>query len=324
MQIGIPRSLLYYYYFPFWNNFFSHLGYQVVLSDKVSEELLNRGVKHSISEICVPMKVYIGQVLNLLDKGVDLIYIPRFISIKKGIFFCPKFLGLTDMVVNSLTGVKDKILTHHIKTNSDDISDYSNYRKLQTKLGVSKKELKQALKNGQEAWQQFRALHKKGYTSDQILEDRDLSQQDGDLTIGVLAYVYNIYDKYINMNLLEKLREMNVKIITFEMLEEKEIEKELSKFSKPVFWEFSNMLLGAGYHFFNSPEIDGIIHVTAFGCGPDSIIGPFLEIDAEKHNKPFMTLRIDEQTGESHLLTRIEAFVDLLRLQKTKAARKLV
>jgi predicted nucleotide-binding protein (sugar kinase/HSP70/actin superfamily) len=31
-----------------------------------------------------------------------------------------------------------------------------------------------------------------------------------------------------------------------------------------------------------------------------------------------MTLRIDEQTGESHIMTRIEAFIDLLRLKKEK------
>lgn len=33
-----------------------------------------------------------------------------------------------------------------------------------------------------------------------------------------------------------------------------------------------------------------------------------------------MTLRIDEQTGESHVLTRIEAFIDLLRIRKRREA----
>ena len=73
-----------------------------------------------------------------------------------------------------------------------------------------------------------------------------------------------------------------------------------------MFWEFTNKLMAAGYHFINSEDIDGIIHITAFGCGPDSILGPFLEIDAGKNKKPFMTLRIDEQTGESHLITRMK------------------
>src|SRR5690554_5952455 len=127
MKIGIPGSLLYYYYYPFWQTLFEKLGNEVVLSDPTSGDLLNEGVKESVSEICVPMKVYVGQVLNLLEKGVDLIYIPRFVSIRKGITFCPKFLGLPDMIKNSLSAVKGRILTHEIRAKTDDISEYKNY-----------------------------------------------------------------------------------------------------------------------------------------------------------------------------------------------------
>ncbi|MGM0421055.1 MAG: acyl-CoA dehydratase activase-related protein, partial [Bacillota bacterium] len=108
--------------------------------------------------------------------------------------------------------------------------------------------------------------------------------------------------------------------VTFEMIDDEVIDKELQEGfpDKKMFWEFTNKLAGAGYHFLKSDEIDGVIYITAFGCGPDSILGPFLDIDADEYNKPFMTLRIDEQTGESHLVTRVEAFIDLLRLQKDK------
>lgn len=34
-----------------------------------------------------------------------------------------------------------------------------------------------------------------------------------------------------------------------------------------------------------------------------------------------MTLRIDEQTGESHVITRVEAFTDLIRIKKYKAEK---
>lgn len=88
-----------------------------------------------------------------------------------------------------------------------------------------------------------------------------------------------------------------------------------------MFWEFTNMLLGTAYEFMERDDIDGIIHITAFGCGPDSILEPFLTIDSEKHKKPFMTLRIDEQTGESHIITRLEAFTDLIRIKKYNAKK---
>ena len=66
-------------------------------------------------------------------KGVDLIYIPRFVSIRKGITFCPKFLGLPDMIKNSLSAVKGRILTHEIRAKTDDISEY----KIMSLLGIS-------------------------------------------------------------------------------------------------------------------------------------------------------------------------------------------
>lgn len=59
-------------------------------------------------------------------------------------------------------------------------------------------------------------------------------------------------------------------------------------------------------------NVQGLIHITAFGCGPDSIVGKEIEHDFADSGVPFMTLRIDEHTGENHLQTRIEAFTDMI------------
>lgn len=317
MKIGIPRALLYYYYFPFWESFFNNLGCELVVSDKTSEMLINKGIKNSVSEICVPIKVYIGHVFNLLDKGVDYIYVPRFISIKKNITFCPKFLGLPDMIINSLKGVEGKILSNYIKARSDDISNYKNYLGFIDKLGVSRSTLKKAAKKARKVWLNFREKSRQGLFIDQILNDRIITEaSNNEITIGVVGYVYNVYDQFISMDFIDRLREMKVNVLTFEMLETKKIEEEVDKFTKRMFWEFTNKLLGAGYHFIHSPQVDGVIHITAFGCGPDSVLGPFLDTEAEDFSKPLMRLRIDEQTGESHLITRIEAFTDMIKAKK--------
>jgi predicted nucleotide-binding protein (sugar kinase/HSP70/actin superfamily) len=62
------------------------------------------------------------------------------------------------------------------------------------------------------------------------------------------------------------------------------------------------------------PEIDGIIYVACFACGPDSFIGEIIERKIE--NKPYMLLVIDEHTGEGGLNTRLEAFCDMLRRKR--------
>ncbi|HBE78610.1 MAG TPA: hypothetical protein DDW65_12670, partial [Firmicutes bacterium] len=138
------------------------------------------------------------------------------------------------------------------------------------------------------------------------------------IRIGVIGYVYNVYDNLISMDVLNKLRQLGACPVTFEMLTPKEIDEQLSRFPKTLFWTFSNKLLAGAYHFFEDSSFDGVIHVTAFGCGPDSFLGKILELDSLKYQKPFMTVRIDEHTGENHLQTRVEAFIDMIVKKKSK------
>jgi predicted nucleotide-binding protein (sugar kinase/HSP70/actin superfamily) len=85
------------------------------------------------------------------------------------------------------------------------------------------------------------------------------------------------------------------------------------------------MVARAGVHALglDADDIDGVIHLTAFACGPDATVDKLLEIEARKNNaKPFLSLCLDEQTGEAGCLTRLEAFVDMLRRQKDQQAKE--
>ena len=50
MQIGIPRALSYYSFFPFWYGFFSDLGIEIILSDKTTKQTMSLGA--SLVVIC--------------------------------------------------------------------------------------------------------------------------------------------------------------------------------------------------------------------------------------------------------------------------------
>ncbi|WP_427338245.1 acyl-CoA dehydratase activase-related protein [Caloranaerobacter sp. DY30410] len=326
MKIGIPKALLYYYYGPFWETFFEELGMEVVVSEDTNKKLINEGIKASVPEICVPIKIFIGHCIDLTKKDVDYIFVPRMVSIYKGEVFCPKFMGLPDMLIHGVEGMEGKILTCHIKSKSDDISDYKNYINIAEKLKISQDKLKKACEIASEKWYRFREYNKKGY---HILEAIDMvnnniklesmKKSDSDVKLGILGYVYNMYDGFVNMNIIDKLKDLNVDFITFDMIDESELRKYIDDMDKVLFWTFSNKLLGAGYKFFRENEVDGIIHITAFGCGPDSFLGKLFEIESDDTKIPFMTIRVDEHTGENHLQTRIEAFVDMIRRKKAKA-----
>jgi predicted nucleotide-binding protein (sugar kinase/HSP70/actin superfamily) len=53
--------------------------------------------------------------------------------------------------------------------------------------------------------------------------------------------------------------------------------------------------------------------VSSFGCGPESLVGELLARWVKRRRGiPFMLLTIDEHSGAAGLVTRLEAFTDML------------
>ena len=69
--IGIPRAMSFYNNYPFYFGFFTDLGIKIVLSDMTTKQTMSQGSALVVTETCLPIKVYIGHILNLLEKGVD-------------------------------------------------------------------------------------------------------------------------------------------------------------------------------------------------------------------------------------------------------------
>ncbi len=64
---------------------------------------------------------------------------------------------------------------------------------------------------------------------------------------------------------------------------------------------------------------DGIIHISPFTCMPEIMSQNIFPAMREHHNIPILTLVMDEQSGKAGYITRLEAFVDLMRRKKRKA-----
>ncbi|MGM0472225.1 MAG: acyl-CoA dehydratase activase-related protein, partial [Bacillota bacterium] len=74
--VGIPRSLLYFHYYPAWRTFFAELGVEVIESDPTNKLTVDQGVRLTVDEACLPVKVCHGHIVNLCSK-VDYIFLPR-------------------------------------------------------------------------------------------------------------------------------------------------------------------------------------------------------------------------------------------------------
>ena len=68
--------------------------------------------------------------------------------------------------------------------------------------------------------------------------------------------------------------------------------------------------------FANQRQIDGIIHISPFTCMPEIMSQNIFPSMRENCDIPILPLIMDEQTGRAGYITRLEAFVDLMRRRK--------
>ena len=61
-------------------------------------------------------------------------------------------------------------------------------------------------------------------------------------------------------------------------------------------------------------QVDGIVLMSAYPCGPDSMCDDAIERCIK--GKPILTLTVDAQAGTAGVETRVESFVDILSYQK--------
>ncbi|MBM7623573.1 acyl-CoA dehydratase activase-related protein [Sporohalobacter salinus] len=299
VKVGIPKSLLYFHYYPAWKEFFQQLGVEVVESDDSNQSIIDQGVKLAIDEACFPVKVSHGHIVNLRNK-VDYIFLPRIVSVVKNEYVCPKLMGLPDMIRNNISDLP-QLLTPTINHNQSWFDLLGSNLELGAKFTDSKFKIMKA------HWQARKALrHHRQNLIKEFGRDR--------LTIALLGHAYLLEDKYLSLGLKDKLEELGVNVITPQNLTKKQIDRGADKLSKPLFWTFNREIIGAAYYLFECQEVDGFIQLAAFGCGPDSLIGELMERKAKRRSDiHFMSLNLDEHTGEAGLETRLEAFVDMIR-----------
>lgn len=323
MRIGIPRAMSYYHDYPFYYGFFKALGIDIVLSDITTKQTLSRGASLVVTETCLPIKVYAGHILNLIDKGVDKILIPSIQSVAPKIYNCSKIRGLPDLIRNVVKG-SFTIIEGTLDKSAKDKGFYSYLSEICAYFGITDENLiKKASKEGWKIYNNFKVMCKSGlsYTKalsyakqGKIIIDSEESKRP--ITVALISHGYNIYDERTSMRIFEKLDKMDVKVMTALQLSDEQMLEGLKTLEQQLYWANQKEMTGAAGHYLKDNTIDGIITVTAFGCGPDSLMIETLTRKAKAFGKPLLNLTIDEQTGEAGFITRLEAFVDMLFRKK--------
>lgn len=251
-----------------------------------------RGVKYCVDEACLPIKVFHGHVSSIKDR-CDLMVIPRIMRLRKGEFICPKFCGLPEMVKNNIGNMPEIIEDPIYATSKNELYEWA--KSAGGRLTNNRNKLLNAFKKAVEEQKNFKSgRNDEGYS----------------IKVAIAGHPYNIYDNFVNMNTVMKLNKLGVGTITEEFVNENDIEQQLKELFKKPFWTFARNSYGFTTYLSQNKSIDGILYISSFACGIDSIV---IELVKDRiGNFPLLVLKIDEHTGEAGLDTRIEAFVDML------------
>lgn len=293
-MIGIPRALFYYYDTDLILNFFKELGVNVIISNKTTKKTIELGSKYAQSEMCLALKNYIGHVYELKEKA-DYILIPRIDNYYTFNQTCTNFLAARDIVANIFD---INVLDYNIDLNNSNTLKKGLY-KIANKLNIESNRISKA----------YSIAYKKSKENrDRIIRENLNKLQSKKKKVLIISHNYNIYDNLIGVPIINMLRKENIEIIYSDRFDINKSIKICENKYKDIYWKYSKEMIGA--YEICKDKIDGIVLISTFPCGLDSLANELL---ISQLKLPYLNIIIDDINGDAGIETRVESFIDILK-----------
>ena len=312
--VGMQRALYGQQDAVLWAHFFDRLGYRLVLTPPTNAHLSRVGIEAMTAETCYPVKVSHGHVKELAGKTAFL-FLPSVVNMgksqskEKG-FYCPMVQSNSYMVRMALDLDMANVLNPvvHLKYDVETLA-LEIAEQLKPKLSLTVHKVREALHYAIGRENRFRkAVLQKGT---EILD----SHPAGEPMVVVTGRPYNLYDERLNLKLGHNMAKIGVKAVPMDFLDVSTVD--LSDFPS-MYWGQGARILRAAKIVLSNPDFFGL-HLTNFSCGADSFLEHFY-----RHimgDKPYMILELDEHSAVAGVMTRLEAYKNVLfnSMQKAQA-----
>lgn len=283
--IGIPRALGYYVHPGLWEIFFRELGMKVLLSEPSTRNTVERAGLISEPEHCLPVKLLDAHVAELVN-AVDLIFVPRILSTLPRHMACPKLGALPD-AIQAQFGRMIHVLTVDINENATPLEE--TLLQLGRSLGRDDDTVRAAIRQGLAAMATCRERR------------RDRAGQAAKYFL-ILGHPYNLGDDYLAGPILRKLERLGVGY-RFAAHAGGAVQ------GGPLKWDTCSLMYDTLRNI-DPHTCAGVIQLSSFNCGCDSIMSEFFRALLREKQLPYMILILDEHSGQAGVDTRLEAFVD--------------
>ena len=311
--VAIPLALSTYTYLPLFQRFLNELGYSTKLSGKTTQQIRQSSAGICGGEFCFPVKAALGHVLNLVEReGNEPIFLPHVISAPPNnyttnAYFCP--------YVQAFPSVARASLEINGVDGSRIISPIIDFR-LPERLQV--KELCRSLARPlgrdaraiETAWKEAVAAQERFAATCALEGEKALSEieRKGEKAIVILGRPYNVHDLGMNLGLVRKIAELGYTVIPLDFLAGSALQ--LGEPFRNLYWSHAQKIIEAAKKI-RRTDLLHAVYFTNFNCGPDSFVESYA-----RHlfgEKPLLVLELDEHEADAGYITRIEAFLDVVK-----------
>ncbi|MBW2206406.1 MAG: CoA activase [Deltaproteobacteria bacterium] len=303
--VGMQRALYTIHTSVLWAHFFDRLGFRLVLTPNTNSRISSDGIEAMAAETCYPVKVSHGHVKALVEK-TRYLFIPSIVTMptpreEETGFYCPLLQANQYMVRMALDLDRRTILNPIIHLKHDpEILALELSEQLSKRIKRSPSKIKEAITHALDAQEAFiQDLYQRGR---EILEIHD---PDEPLVI-VTGRPYNLYDERLNLRMGQNLAKIGVKAVPMDFVDVDTVD--ISDFPD-MFWGLGAQILRNAKFIKAHTNYFGL-HITNFSCGADSFIEHFF-----KHvmgDKPYLILELDEHSAVAGVMTRLEAYRNVI------------
>ena len=298
MKVGIARELLFFEWMQELKSRLDQLSHEIEWvhdpTGEVRQQLLVDG------DSCYPFKKMVRSSISLMN-NVDVLLVPRIVALD-GFLMCPNFRALPDIVMMN----KDRNRIRReipVLTPEVDISQALQAEHLAIRI------FRDIFGKDPEA-RRTKAVEVKRGTTD--FKDRDISK-----SIALIGHPYVLADHHLNNGVPDILRLNGVDIVYAQEIDFKKLSDLAASFdfyAKRLYWRSAREVLGAFIYFTRVRPAAGIIHLAPFNCGVDALMRIELMALCKRMDEapPYMVVVCDEHTQRDHVVTRVEAFLDIV------------
>ncbi|MGE5198660.1 MAG: acyl-CoA dehydratase activase, partial [Rhodospirillaceae bacterium] len=208
--VGVPRALSVHSLWPMYARFFHDLGVRTVLSDRVLPE----GIARQESSYCFPVEIAHGAIQDLLDKGVDYLFLPHFRDMpsleagKVHACTCPLTQGLPYLARQAF-GVDDNVLRPVVSFKRGWQACRPEFERVAAQLGFGAAEGGRAFDRAVEDYLAF--LGRCRQRGREVLAE--MRDRPDHLYVGLFGRPYNAFTRDANMGIPRKFTSRGVTVV---------------------------------------------------------------------------------------------------------------